>query len=186
VISKLQIISGKYRGKKLAIPASARPTQQRTRAAIFNILNSLDNKKMETFSVWDAFAGSGAMGVEFISRFMPQLAVFTDTDQNAISSIRENTKSIADCSVIIKKMNAIDFDLAEIKNPVIVFIDPPYSESNSGCQLVKKIGLSANVGTLVVWEMENDFNLDEKILNGFSILKDRTYGRARFVIIERN
>jgi 16S rRNA (guanine966-N2)-methyltransferase len=186
VDSKLQIISGKNKGKKLVIPKSARPTQQRTRAAVFNILNSLDDKKMENFSVWDAFAGSGAMGIEFISRFSSRHAIFTDNDSQAIDVIKENSKSITDCSVVIKKVNALDFQIPDIKNPFIVFIDPPYPESDLGCQLVKKIGLSSQPGTIVVWEMETNFNLDEKTLNGFSVLKDRNYGRARFLIIEKD
>lgn len=183
--SKLQIISGKYRGKKLVIPKSARPTQQRTRAAIFNILSSL-NIKLENFTVWDAFAGSGAMGMEFISRFSSKHAVFTDNNQQAIDAIKENSKTITDCSVIIKKLNALDFNIPDIKNPLIIFIDPPYYDADTGCNLIEKIGLLSQPKTLVVWEMETNFNLNNEILKGFSVLKDRIYGRARFIILRKN
>ncbi|MBP5707580.1 MAG: RsmD family RNA methyltransferase, partial [Alphaproteobacteria bacterium] len=62
--SKLQIISGKYRGRKLSLPASARPTQNRARIALFNMLESNIIDPTDKFTVWDAFAGSGAFGIE--------------------------------------------------------------------------------------------------------------------------
>ncbi len=80
--SNLQIISGKYRGRKLALPAHARPTQNRARIALFNMMESLPRPRV----VWDAFAGSGAFGLECISRYDANV-VFTDTD---VSTVRKN------------------------------------------------------------------------------------------------
>ena len=76
--SKLQIISGKFRGRKLYLPPNARPTQQRARAALFNMLASGVVGTDGCINVWDAFAGSGAFGIEFISRYPNAKVVFTD------------------------------------------------------------------------------------------------------------
>ena len=75
--SKLQIISGKFRGKKLNLPPNARPTQNMARGALFNMLNGiLDVSK--TFNVWDVFSGSGAFGLECLSRYDNADIIFTD------------------------------------------------------------------------------------------------------------
>ena len=81
--SNLQIISGKYRGKKLCLPPDARPTQNMARGALFNMLYEIIDID-KPIAVWDVFAGSGAFGIECLSRFNNTAVVFTD---NANSSI---------------------------------------------------------------------------------------------------
>ncbi|MDR1027008.1 MAG: RsmD family RNA methyltransferase [Rickettsiales bacterium] len=117
--------------------------------------------------VWDAFAGSGALGIEFVSRFGAARAVFTDTDPDAIAAIRENTAGL-DAEVVIKQVSALNYcppaadgvfyqkipHQAAPANQVVIFIDPPYSDFAAGEKLVEKLGASAAPGTIVVWEME--------------------------------
>lgn len=183
--AKLQIISGKFRGKKLKIPAGARPTQQRARGAVFNMLADIIDARAADGGVWDAFAGSGAMGIEFISRFGAARAVFTDTDSDAVACIRENTKSIAGCEIIIKKksaMNGADFAIPKTGG-FIAFVDSPYSAFESGEQAVADLAGRAPAGAIVVWETERGRQLQAP--DCMTILKDRTYGRARFLILQK-
>ena len=77
--SKLQIISGNFRGRKILLPDSARPTQNKARGAIFNMLASdVLSDTSEPYFAWDAFAGSGALGIEFLSRYPNSYVVFID------------------------------------------------------------------------------------------------------------
>lgn len=66
----MRIIAGKFRSRKLLSPPPTitRPTSDRTRESIFNIINSLGRTRLENAAVLDAFAGSGALGLEALSR----------------------------------------------------------------------------------------------------------------------
>ena len=182
--SKLQIISGKYRGRKLNLPRGARPTQNRARIALFNMLESgiIDtNAKM---TVWDAFAGSGAFGIECISRY-GATAVFTDVAPESIASVRKNVAAIsAEPQSKIVQTDAIGAIPQFAKTADIVFVDAPYDAAKLGRAFVNKLGRSAKSGTILVWEQESD-NAVEPNTEIWTILRDKTYGRARFMILSR-
>jgi 16S rRNA (guanine(966)-N(2))-methyltransferase RsmD len=189
--SKLQIISGKYRGKKLKIPAGARPTQQKARGAVFNMLDGVTRRENPPAKnlVWDAFAGSGATGIEFISRFGAEAAVFSDTDPGAALCIRENAKNISDCEVVIERKDAVRGVRGVIdkcKNRrLVVFVDPPYSAPELGGKLVAELAASAPAGTIIVWEMENSA-MPAAVPAQLEVIKSKTYGRAGFLILGKN
>ena len=86
--SKLQIISGEFRGRKLRLPRDARPTQNRARVALFNMLQSLN---VVPNVVWDTFAGSGAFGIECLSRWGGCRVLFTDV---APATVRANLAAL--------------------------------------------------------------------------------------------
>ena len=125
----LRIIGGDLKGKKLyTIPGTLiRPTADRLRESIFNILSNL----VEETVVLDLFSGTGAFGIEALSRGA-EFAVFIDNSKKALSVVERNIKS---CAVdnrsqiirwnIVKNLNCIksigsEFDL--------VFMDPPYNK----------------------------------------------------------
>lgn len=181
MISNLQIISGKYRGRKLALPLDARPTQNRARIALFNMLTGIMDFS-QPFIVWDAFAGSGAFGIEFLSRFENATAIFTDNSKNAIEIINKNLNGLPNGRVSnVDTISVID-RYAPIAD--IVFIDPPYTDAKLGVLLVKKLSKMAKPGAIIVWEMENGF-APEINSEFFNVLKDKTYGRARFLILQK-
>ena len=182
--SKLQIISGKYRGRKLFLPASARPTQNRARIALFNMLESgiIDtNTKM---MVWDAFAGSGAFGVECISRYGANV-VFTDISPESIATARKNVAAIsAENQSKIVQTDAIGAISQYAKTATLVFVDAPYDTAELGCAFVNKLGRATKTGTILVWEQEAE-NAVEPNAEIWETLRDKTYGRARFLILQR-
>ena len=183
---KLQVISGAFRGKKLHIPGVGRPTQQKTRGAVFNMLAEIVHSTQYTVHstvVWDAFAGSGALGIEFISRFTAKTAIFTDTDPDAIACIRKNTESITDCDVIVRQESALNYKLPD--GQLVVFIDPPYSAPELGEKLVEKLGKTAPKGTIVVWEVENNLSRRSPGEGGWNVVKNKTHGRARILILRK-
>lgn len=182
--SKLQIISGKYRGRKLFLPRGARPTQNRARIALFNMLESGIIEPSEKMTVWDVFAGSGAFGVECISRYGANV-VFTDISPESIATVRKNVAAIsAGNQSKIVQTDAIGAIPQFAKNADIVFVDAPYDAAELGRAFVNKLGRTAKTGTILVWEQEAE-NAVEPNAEIWENLRDKTYGRARFLILQR-
>lgn len=122
-----QILGGKWKGRKLRSPSSdaTRPTQGILRQAVFNICQS----QIVDACFLDLFAGSGAMGLEALSRGA-QKAVFVEKDRAAVRCIRENIRVLAaeNCTEILS-MDVLQAlrDLSLLKSSFdIVYIDPPY------------------------------------------------------------
>ena len=180
--SNLQIISGKYRGKKLSLPQNARPTQNMARGALFNMLNDVIDIH-GNLCVWDAFAGSGAFGLECLSRFDNPLVVFTDNSDNSIDTVKKNLMSINERATI-EKTDAISA-LSRFGGVAdLIFLDPPYADFGLGMLFVKKMTKIAKTGTVLIWEFESSQETP-KIDEAWTIIKDKTYGRARFLILTK-
>ena len=180
--SKLQIISGKHRGRKLILPPDARPTQNRARIALFNMLESGIIDKNTTINVWDVFAGSGAFGIECISRYDADV-VFTDVSPTSVATIRKNISTIgAENRVRIVQTDAIGAIAQFAKNANLVFVDCPYDVAELGRAFVNKLGRVAKVDTILIWEQEAS-NSVEPNTDTWEILRDKVYGRARFLIL---
>lgn len=180
--SNLQVISGKYRGKKLFLPSDARPTQNMARGALFNMLNDvLDTSN--PMIVWDAFAGSGAFGIECISRFNNAKVVFTDNSNKSIDTIKKNLASIKE-SANVETANALDTLSKFGKDADLIFLDPPYVDFGLGAVFVKKLSKIAKKDAVLIWEFEST-QRTPKIDEDWEILKDKTYGRARFLFLHR-
>ncbi len=182
--SKLQIISGAYRGRKLVLPDGARPTQNLARGAIFNMLAEILSVG-DKIVVWDAFAGSGALGMEILSRYPDSTVVFTDVSVESIKTIRKNTNGIA-----ANRIRIVNTDAAKvIKNYAndinLVFVDPPYADSGLGIKFVTKLAESVRPGTIVVQEIEANVPYSPDGTK-WNVLRDKKYGRARFLILRRN
>ena len=180
--SKLQIISGTHRGRKLQLPDGARPTQNRARIALFNMLDGIVDTSGD-FTVWDAFAGSGAFGIEFLSRYACAYVVFTDVAAASIRTVQANltgmdvartTVVMADAMTRIEQFGATSD---------VIFIDPPYAAHDTGTAFVQRLAMVARPGTIVVWEQ--DGNAFANPSGPWEILRDKTYGRARFLILRR-
>lgn len=179
--SKLQIISGKYRGRKLLLPSSARPTQNRARIALFNMLESNIVENTNNLVVWDAFAGSGAFGIECISRYAGAKVIFTDVSPESVSVIRKNINTISgDAQSTIVQSDALSAITKFAQNVDIVFVDAPYDAAEIGRAFVNKLGRAVKNGTIVIWEQEASNSVEP---NGdtWEVLRDKKYGRARFM-----
>jgi 16S rRNA (guanine966-N2)-methyltransferase len=181
--SKLQIISGEYRGRKLMLPTGARPTQNMARAAIFNMLATIIPAG-DKITAWDAFAGSGALGIETLSRWTNATTIFTDVSDESIKTLRKNTNVIAANRFCIINTDATKAIKNYANDVNLVFIDPPYENANLGIGFVTKLAESVRPGTILVQEIEKivPYSPDE---TKWEILRDKTYGRARFLILRR-
>lgn len=177
--SKLQIISGAFRGRKLCLPSGARPTQNRARIALFNMITSLE---LAPRRVWDAFAGSGAFGIECLSRMSDVHVTFTDI---APGCVKKNLAAIgADSRATVYTADALSRATQIASESDLIFIDPPYADADLGAAIIRKIGAVARTGAIVIWEQDAPAAKmpDESV---WEILRDKQYGRARFLIMRR-
>ena len=178
--SNLQIISGKYRGKKLNLPIDARPTQNMARGALFNMLNSIIDTT-NPIQVWDVFAGSGAFGLECLSRFNKPNVVFTDNAKSSIDTVKKNLISINE-SATVENCDALSAISRFGGITDLFFVDPPYPDFNFGVLFIKKLSKIAKTGAILIWEFENTQKVPDFSEN-WDLLRDKTYGRARFVFL---
>ena len=180
--SKLQIISGKYRGKKLNLPPNARPTQNLARGALFNMLNEfLDVSR--PIIVWDVFAGSGAFGLECLSRYENAKVLFTDNSNSSIETVKKNLQS-TNCDAIIEKIDAIAAVQRFGGDADLIFVDAPYSDFDLGVNFIKKLTAIAKNGAILIWEFEKIQKMPT-LDDSWAILKDKTYSRAKFLILRK-
>lgn len=182
--SKLQIISGRFHGRKLYLPPMARPTQNRARAALFNMIAANLFNPDDDFTVWDAFAGSGAFGIEILSRYPNAHVIFTDISPESIKTVRKNlalinigdvaTTEQTDATMAIKKYGS---------RADLIFVDAPYDMADVGTNFVRAITRRAKNNAVLIWEQEAVHHCPPP--HGWNILRDKTYGRARFLILQR-
>ena len=120
----MRVIAGRYRGTSLRAPRgeATRPTSDRVREALFSILFSVDEAR-----VLDLFAGSGALGIEALSRGAGS-AVFVDSAPAAVAAVRRNLEALG-LEAEVSRRPAIAFlEGAAIRGAQydLVFVDPPY------------------------------------------------------------
>lgn len=133
----MRVVAGKYRGKNLIAPKDdkIRPTTTRIKETIFNILQGYVSDAL----VLDLFAGSGALGVEAISRGAREVT-FVDRSPESISLVKQNLKGIKeDCRIFNTDfLSALHGASVQSKKFDIIFIDPPYA-TNYGEIAIDKI-----------------------------------------------
>ena len=118
-MNTVRITSGKYRGRKISTPGGAtHPMGERERLALFNMISPF----IQNASVLDAFAGSGALGIEALSRGARE-AVFIEYNLKAAAVIRKNLDELRiKAEVIIKKVSSYETE----KQFDLIIADPPY------------------------------------------------------------
>lgn len=183
----MRVISGNARGKKLVSleGTNTRPTLDRVKEALFNILQFDIIDK----NVLDLFAGSGALGIEAISRGA-KTATFCDNSIEAIKIIKTNianTRSENKAIVIHK-----DYMLAlkqldnENRKFDVIFLDPPYKENyaEKAIDEIIKLNLLSEEGIIIV-ETDDVEKAKNIKTNGIQIFDKRKYGRAILIFIRK-
>jgi 16S rRNA (guanine(966)-N(2))-methyltransferase RsmD len=127
----MRITTGKYRNRKLHMPKGIRPTQDKVRKAVFDILGDISG-----LTFLEIFAGSGAVGFEALSRGVAELTL-VESNHNSILAIKRNIALLnaAACSLYhLEAEKAIKLLSLDNKSFDIIFIDPPYLK-----EMAKKI-----------------------------------------------
>ncbi|MEZ5165144.1 MAG: 16S rRNA (guanine(966)-N(2))-methyltransferase RsmD [Acidimicrobiales bacterium] len=122
----MRVVAGSARGRRLVVPAGdrTRPTADRVRESIFNSLYSLG--AVEDAVVIDLFAGSGALGIEALSRGAARVT-FVDTDRSAIAAVRTNLETLGFASVADVVASDGPRHLATQPPYDLLLLDPPYA-----------------------------------------------------------
>lgn len=181
--SNLQVISGEFRGRKLKLPDGARPTQNLTRGAIFNSLAAVLLEPLSEIHTWDAFAGSGALGCEVLSRYHNSTVIFTDVSDASVRAITENVRGIDCARYKINKADAATQIWKYASRVNLVFVDPPYSNPELGIRFVDVLADSGFRG-IVVQEVESNVDYTPDVTK-WTVLRDKKYGRARILILRK-
>lgn len=184
----MRIISGVARGSRLVTleGTETRPTLDRVKEPLFSIIQMY----IKEASVLDLFAGSGALGLEALSRGAKD-AVFVDISKKAINVINQNVQKtkLEDKAVVLNQSynEALQQMANENKQFDIIFLDPPYLSGllENAIQEILKYKLLSKEGIIVVeTDMESEL---QKIQNiGLHIKDIRKYGRVMLLFLQCN
>lgn len=196
----VRITGGEFRGRVLQAPTGThvRPTGDRNRQAIFNMLNAprwLDDLMpgtdfdLDGAVVLDGFAGTGALGVEALSRGAAY-AVFFEKDRAVAGLCRNNLESlkITDrTSLYVRDSTKPGARPADVPPATLVFLDPPYRQGLVPRALGPLVaGGWMAPGAIAVLETENTAPADELVqsVSGVRILDERAYGLTLFRFVQ--
>lgn len=178
----MRIISGSLKGRNILTPRNfkGRPTTDFAREGLFNVLNNLID--FDEMAILDLFAGTGAFGLECISRGASS-AIFVEIQSLHVKSIAENFRAYEISNASTVRQDVFKF-LKMHRNPVdLVFADPPYELENlmSIPELVLQPEVLVDGGIFV---------LEHGKGNAFSehphFLQERSYGSVRFSFFQRS
>jgi len=176
----MRIISGQWRGRPLVAPKgdATRPTGDRTRETLFSMLTSRLGS-FEGLAVGDFFAGSGALGLEALSRGAGS-CLFVDRDREAVAAIRANAAKLGLARPDIRQTDVLALGPAAAPLDVI-FMDPPYA-TGAGAVALDKLGRLGWVGagSWISIETERSEQIDVK---GFVIDAERVVGKAKLWLL---
>lgn len=176
----MRIIAGKFRGKHLLTPSdgSIRPTADRVRESIFGILSSRLGASLEGLRVLDLFAGTGAMGLEALSRGASGV-VFVETGAEARGLIRDHIEAFgAGGTAKLLRRDATALGASGTMGAFdLIFLDPPYGEGLGERALASVLaGKWVAPEATIVLEEARDAVLD--LPPGFVLDDRREYGAA--------
>lgn len=180
----MRITGGIHRSRKLETPKSdaVRPTSDKVRAALFNMLNS--RGLVRDAIVLDAFCGTGALGLEALSQGAAQ-AIFIDKAKSSIDLVRQNIENLGtddQSRVLFQDSTKIKQRPDDITQVDLVFLDPPYRKG-----MVEKSIQALKAGN---WLKPDSFFVIETakeediVLDGLNIVHEKVYGDTKILFAE--
>jgi 16S rRNA (guanine966-N2)-methyltransferase len=169
----MNIIGGIAGGHKVFAPDNIRPTRGKVREALFSIID------VEGKTFLDLFAGSGAVGIEALSRGAAKV-VFVERSRKAASYIKRNLdKTRLEGEIINKSVSAA---LEKFESTFdFVFMDPPYKKELV-TKTLRKIDTVLKKNSIIIIERSSD---EEGVYNGFKIFKSKTYGDTALTFLKK-
>lgn len=188
----MRIIAGKHKGRKIEFPRDAvniiRPTSDFARQAIFNILihgaHGLNGHTFEDKNVLDLFCGTGAFGIEALSRGAARVT-FVDSAREAIATVKYNVERVGETA----QADFIQADATQLGRAPraydLVFLDPPYFSKLLAPSLknLHAGGWLAKGGIVVI---EHDAKEALELPPPFISVDQRRYGRAVIELLQLN
>jgi 16S rRNA (guanine966-N2)-methyltransferase len=170
----VRVVAGEFRGRRLAAPRGARtrPTADRVREALFSMLGDVSGAR-----VLDLYAGSGALGIEALSRGA-ELAVFVERDPRAVAAIQRNLESLGVEEEVLRE-DVVRFLRRASGTFDLVFCDPPYDwASRLAGPLTEHLPDVTSEDARIVTESDKRNPLELP----FPLVTERTYGDTRIAI----
>ncbi len=184
----MRIVGGRLRGRLLRAPDSRaiRPTSERLRESIFDILVHRFSDRLEGARVIDLFAGSGALGLEALSRGA-SFALFVDDGHEARALLRANIETLGvGAQTQIRRADATRLGPAPAGPAfTLAFLDPPYGKGLAGPALAALAGggwLAADALCVV----EEAQSADIAAPNGFALADERAYGETKIMFLRHH
>lgn len=177
----MRVIAGTWRGRVIAAPPgnATRPTADRTREALFSMLLSRIDS-FEGLRVADLFAGSGALGIEALSRGAAH-CLFVEQDAAAIATLRAN---LARLGAVGEVRATSVMALGPAPAPLdVVMMDPPY-RSGAGAVALDRLARLGWIG-LATWISVETAATEEVNVAGFNTNASRRHGKARITLLQR-
>jgi len=176
----MRIIAGSRKGHRLVAPKGldTRPTGDRVREAAFNLIGPVDGA-----TVLDLFAGSGATGLEALSRGAER-AVFVESDRDAVRAIEANLDKLGFRATVLRAdaLRALAEEASAGRRYDLVLVDPPYRMlADLVPRLQRHLAAVLAPGGLVV--LESDAR-SEPELEGLAVRTSRRYGSVRLTLFE--
>ncbi len=171
----MRIIAGRWRGRPLIVPPgdATRPTADRTREALFSMLTSRLGS-FEGLKVADVCAGTGALGLEALSRGAAH-CTFVERDRGAIEALRANVAKLG-AEAEVRPIAAEGFSGGPFD---LVLIDPPYG-SGLGQKILPQIGLAPGG-----WASIETAKNETVTVPGFTVEAERVHGKGRLTLLTR-
>ena len=189
----MRIVGGKWKGRAIEAPdgkGTTRPTTDRTREAIASSILASRGLDLSESRVLDAFAGSGAMGFELLSRGA-LYATFVDKDRKTCERIKRTAKSLG---VASSEMSVICGDTARLAESSqlfgapfdVVFLDPPYAvEAEVVSKLLRDLIQQGSLTEDAVVVYEHSHKSDSVSLDNFELSKSKRYCIAQVDVLVR-
>ncbi|MGQ0526809.1 MAG: 16S rRNA (guanine(966)-N(2))-methyltransferase RsmD [Alphaproteobacteria bacterium] len=179
----MRIVAGKYGSRILKTPEdnSIRPTSDKIRGAIFNMLRS--RGAVDGAHVLDVFCGTGALGLEALSQGAA-FCTFIDNDKIALDLTRQNVGTLGagnDSDFILRDARNLGPRPEFISRAELVFLDPPYNKNLAGPSLINL----AEQGWLApgcICVLETEKNHAHALMANFEMLDERTYGDTKVTL----
>ncbi len=178
----MRIIAGQWRGRPLVAPKgdATRPTADRTREALFSMLASRLGS-FEELAVADLFAGSGALGLEALSRGAAS-CLFVEQDRAALDALRANVAKLGAAGADVRAQSVLA--LAPARAPLdLVMMDPPYG-TGAGAVALDKLARLGWTGP-ATWVSIETARAEEVAITGFVIDASRVHGKARLTLLRQ-
>lgn len=180
----MRIVAGRFKGAQLQTPEgeTTRPTTDRAREGLFNILahGSYANR-LRGATALELFAGTGALGLEAISRGAAHCD-FVENDRQAYTLLRANIEKCR-ASKYAKAIQADAYSYKPQKPYDIIFLDPPY-HVGAVERVLASLEESPEIGANSLIVTQSDPKTRIEISDNWRVLDDRKYGAARFQLIE--
>ncbi|RXZ63962.1 16S rRNA (guanine(966)-N(2))-methyltransferase RsmD [Pelagerythrobacter rhizovicinus] len=177
----MRVIAGEWRGRRLVAPKgeATRPTADRTRETLFSMLTSRLGS-FEELSVADLFAGSGALGLEALSRGAAQ-CLFVEQEEAALKALRTNVDAL-DARMRSEVRSGSVMALGPVDKPRgLVLLDPPYGTGAGAVALDRLLRLEwIGEATWVAIETRVDETVAVK---GLSVDAERRVGKAKLTLL---